>query len=101
MDKNIFENKHFLQEIDAEEISKTEQNIILGVFNEKSNVSDAINAVLIISKWVIWKERNILKYQSKQTSADKIVENIKKEIINISLMSKNEEFNALENVICN
>ena len=46
-------------------LQKTEQNIIFGIHDKDDIGTLIINTIIFLTKWVIWKKRNIAKYQKK------------------------------------
>jgi hypothetical protein len=46
-------------------ISKSENTIILGISHRDDEINAIVNTILTTTKWIIWKERNVAKYQKK------------------------------------
>ena len=47
--------------------------MILGFRKCRKNITLVGNIMILVSKWIIWKERNLIKYQ-KKTSNNRAVE---------------------------
>ena len=68
---------HFLKNIDLENLDDemifTPSVMILGFRKCRKNIILVGNIMILVSKWIIWKERNLIKYQ-KKTSNNRAVE---------------------------
>ena len=40
--------------------------IILGISHRDDEIKAIVNTILTTTKWIIWKERNVAKYQKKK-----------------------------------
>ena len=67
-------------EIKTKTISKSENSIILGISHRDDQINAVVNTILTTTKWMIWKERNVAKYQKKKITKLKIINLIKSEI---------------------
>lgn len=64
--REIFEKiREFCSKLNIQKLQKSETSIIFGVINADASYTQILDTVLLITKWVIWKTRNIAKYQKK------------------------------------
>ena len=47
---------------------------------QRQRIKAMVNTILTTTKWIIWKERNVAKYQKKKITKLKIINLIKNEI---------------------
>ena len=40
--------------------------IILGISHRDDEIKAIVNTILTTTRWIIWKERNVAKYQKKK-----------------------------------
>jgi hypothetical protein len=55
----------FYVQIEIKTISKSENTIILRISHRDDEINAIVNTILT-TKWIIWKERNVAKYQKKK-----------------------------------
>jgi hypothetical protein len=70
----------FYEQNEIKTISKSENSIILGISHRDDQINAIVNTILTTTKWMIWKERNVAKYQKKKITKLKIINLIKNEI---------------------
>jgi hypothetical protein len=57
---------------------KFEKNICLGIFyKDLKKIAKFVNTILLSTKYFIWKERNVVKYQKKAMSKIRIINLLK------------------------
>ena len=57
---------------------KSVKNIGLGIFNKNlKKIANFVNTILLSTKYFIWKERNVVKYQKKAMSKIRIINLLK------------------------
>ena len=79
--REIFEKiREFCSKLNIQKLQKSETSIIFGVINADASYTQILDTVLLITKWVIWKTRNIAKYQKKGISKLVILNMIKHEM---------------------
>ena len=69
----------FLIEKNMIGINFCEKHIILGI-HDKNKENKTLNTVLNTVKWVVWKNRNVIKYQKKNLSSQIIKEYVRIEL---------------------
>ena len=75
---------------------KSEKNICLGIFDKD------LNTILLSTKYFIWKERNVVKYQKKAMTMSKIriINLLKNELSFLSAIYDDNTFIELKNSFC-
>ena len=94
------ELKHIFNSIFEKNIVLVEENLIIRVY-EGEITEDLLlmNLVICITKWVIWKTRNYIKYNKSIYREAIVITNLKNElIINIQMMIKNPAVRNLYNI---
>ena len=62
------------------DVIKSERFILFGIVDSESDLAVAINTFLTMVKLVIWRDRNIVKYQKKTITKQKIINSVKNEV---------------------
>jgi hypothetical protein len=63
--------------------------------NRDDEINAIVNTILTTTKWMIWKERNVDKYQKKKITKLKIINLIKSEISLIFSLGKSKTGNTI------
>lgn len=85
----------------------SEELIILGMYDYNKKYNVITNTIMNTVKWIIWKCRNIIKYQSKSFTSSQLIAYAKRELCSLiesmdkSLSSKKENFAAEIKLIIN
>ena len=59
-------------------MEKSEKKICLGIFyKDLKKIAKFVNNILLSTKYFIWKERNVVKYQKKAMSKIRIINLLK------------------------
>ena len=88
-------------------IPLSEELIILGMYDYNKKYNVITNTIMNTVKWIIWKCRNIIKYQSKSFTSSQLIAYAKRELSSLiesmdkSLSSKKENFAAEIKLIIN
>ena len=94
----------FYEQNEIKTISKSENSIILGISHRDDQINAIVNTILTTTKWMIWKERNVAKYQKKKITKLKIINLIKSEISFIFSLAKsktgNNIYTEMTNMFC-
>jgi hypothetical protein len=94
----------FYEQNEIKTISKSENSIILGISHRDDQINAIVNTILTTTKWMIWKERNVAKYQKKKITKLKIINLIKSEISFIFSLVKsktgNNIYTEMTNMFC-
>ena len=94
----------FFEQNKIKTISKSENSIILGISHRDDQLNAIVNTILTTTKWMIWKERNVAKYQKKKITKLKIINLIKSEISFIFSLAKsktgNNIYTEMTNMFC-
>jgi hypothetical protein len=53
----------FYEQKEIKTISKSENTIILRISHRDDGINAIVNTILTTTRWIIWKERNVAKYQ--------------------------------------
>jgi hypothetical protein len=81
-----------------------ENSIILGISHRDDQINAIVNTILTTTKWMIWKERNVAKYEKKKITKLKIINLIKSEISFIFSLAKsktgNNIYTEMTNMFC-
>jgi hypothetical protein len=67
----------FYEQNKIKTISKSENSIIVGISHRDDEINTIVNTILTTTKWMIWKEWNVAKYQKKKITKLKIINLIK------------------------
>jgi hypothetical protein len=64
--ENFQKINEFYEQNEIKTISKSENTIILGIRHRDDEINAIVNTISTTPKWIIWKERNVAKYQKKK-----------------------------------
>ena len=77
------------------------KNICLGIFyKDLKKIAKFVNTILLSTKYFIWKERNVVKYQKKAMSKFRIINLLKNELSFLSAIYDDDTFIELKNPFC-
>ena len=80
---------------------KSEKNICLGIFDKDlKKIAKFVNTILLSTKYFIWKERNVVKYQKKAMSKITIINLLKNELSFLSAIYDDNTLIELKNSFC-
>jgi hypothetical protein len=80
---------------------KSKKNICLGIFyKDLKKIAKFVNTILLSTKYFIWKERNVVKYQKKAMSKFRIINLLKNELSFRSAIYDDDTFIELKNSFC-
>jgi hypothetical protein len=77
------------------------KSICLGIFYKGlKKIAKFVNTILLFTKYFIWKERNVVKYQKKAMSKIRIINLLKNELSFLSAIYVDDTFIELKNSFC-
>ena len=79
---------------------KSEKIICLGIFDKDlKKIAKFVNTILLSTKYFIWKERNVVKYQKKAMSKIRIINLLKNELSFLSAIYDDDTLIELKKLI--